>query len=243
MSLTGRDRLSHRSTNLNRKAIAMYLLCIRGTTNAQDAETVRNTHNQTAGNDAGVAAARALGDLSHKVFVPCSEAGDFAGSKPGELLFLDIWREPSGIEKFFSDKQVQAGGAMMFKQRDAVVAMPATGAFTFALQAPMSKPGRYIGLIRGTVRNVNDAIAAISAGAKENLSKSRQRGQLSHELYVTMGPPSKDGSAEIIGVDLWADLGGMLETYQEHTPSLLPLFTERPAMSVWKQPAGAFVEW
>lgn len=221
----------------------MYLLCIRGTLNTQDGEVARHTHNQTAGSDAGVAAARALGDLSHKVYVPCTEAGDYAGAKSGEFLILDVWKDPDGIQKFFSDKQVEAGGKMLFKEKDPVVAMPATGAFTFALQPPMSRTDRYLGLIRGTVKSVNDAIAAISAGAKESLSKTRQRGQLGHELYVALGPPSKDGSAEIVGVDLWADLQGMLQTYAEHTPSLLPLFKERPAMSVWKQPAGAFIEW
>lgn len=221
----------------------MFLLCIRGTTQAQDVEAVRNTHNATAGNEAGVAAARALGDLSHKVFVPCTEAGDFAGSKSGELLILDVWKDPSGIEKFFADKQVQEGGKMMFKDRDPVVSMPAEGAFTFSLPAPMSKPERYVGLMRGTVKSARDAIAALSSGAKENLSLARQRGQLSHELYVRLGPPSKDGSAELIGVDVWADMQGMLKTYAEHTAGMLPLFKERPAMSLWKQPAGAWVEW
>src|SRR4051812_7147299 len=160
MSLTARDRLSHRITNSNPEA-TMFLLCIRGTTNAQDNEVARTTHNMTAGNDAGVAAARALGDLSHKAFVPCVEAGDFAGCKAGELLFLDIWKDPDGITKFFSDKQVADGGNMVFKQKGPVVAMPATGAFTYSLQAPMSKSGRYVGLIRGTAKSVNEGINVI----------------------------------------------------------------------------------
>ena len=214
----------------------MYLLCIRGTLNTKDNETARTTHNATAGNPDGVKAAQALGDLSHKVFVPATE-------NTGELLILDIWRDPSGIEKFFSDKNVQEGGAKLFKARDPVVAMPAEGAFTFALQAPMHKEERYVGLIRGVVKNAREAVAAMSAGLKEGLSQSRQRGQLAHELYFKLEKPAADGSAELIGVDLWCDFKGMMAAYEQHTEAMMPLFKERPAMSVWKQPQGSWVEW
>lgn len=217
----------------------MYLLCIRGTANTQDLEVSRKLHNETAGSEPGIAAARALGDLSHKVYVPCTEAGEHAGSKPGELLFIDVWKEPAGIETFFSNKNVQEQGGKLFAAKDPVVAMPGTGAFTFALQAPMSRTDRYLGLIRGTVKSAADAIAAISSGAKEGLSQARARGQLSHELFVRLGP----GEPELIGIDVWTDLHGMMKTYAEHTPALLPLFTGRPATSLWSQPKSPWNEW
>jgi hypothetical protein len=221
----------------------MFLLCIRGMLNTKDNEVARNTHNNTAGNPQGVAAAQSLGDLSHKVFVPASDAGDFTGGKPGEFLILDIWKSPEGIQTFFSDKNVQEGGSQLFKERDPVVAMAAEGGFSFSLQAPMHKQERYIGLMRGVVKNAKDALNALNGGMKEGLAQARQRGQLAHDIYFKLGPPSADGSAELIGVDLWCDLKGMLATYAEHTAPMLPLFKDRPAMSVWKQPAGTWVEW
>jgi hypothetical protein len=221
----------------------MYLLCIRGTLTTKDNEAARTTHNATAGNPAGVAAARALGDLSHKVYVPAPGAGEANGAKSGEFLILDVWKTPQGIEKFFSDKNVQEGGGRLLASRDPVVSMPADGAFTFSLLPPMNKPERYVGLMRGVVKNVREAIEVMSSGVKEMLSMTRQRGQLAHELYVKLGPPSTDGSAEIIGVDHWCDLNGMLDTYREHTAAMLPLFKTPPALSVWQQPPGEWVEW
>jgi hypothetical protein len=221
----------------------MYLLCIRGTLTTKDNETARNTHNATAGNPQGVAAARALGDLSHKVYVPASDAGENNGAKPGEFLILDVWKSPEGIEKFFSDKNVQEGGSKLFANRDPVVAMPGEGAYTFSLPAPMNKPERYVGLMRGVVKNAKAALEALNGGMKEGISQARQRGQLSHELYFKLEKPNPDGSAEIIGVDVWCDLKGMLSTYEEHMGPMMPLFKSAPALSVWKQPSGEWVEW
>ena len=128
-------------------------------------------------------------------------------------------------------------------QRDPVVAMPGEGAFTFSLQAPMNKPERYVGLMRGVVKNAKAALEALNAGMKESLSQARQRGQLSHELFFKLEKPNPDGSAELIGVDVWADLKGMLATYAEHTGPMMPLFKSPPLLSVWQQPRGEWVEW
>ena len=87
----------------------MFLLCIRGTLNDKTPETARETHNATAGNPQVVAAAQALGDLSHKVFVPTTP-------ESAEFLILDIWKDPSGIEKFFSDENVRLGAPVALEQ-------------------------------------------------------------------------------------------------------------------------------
>src|SRR5689334_24741501 len=91
---------------------ATFLLTVRGKAKAATTEEARTLHNATAGNPAGVEAARSLGDLSHQVFTPCGDA------QAGELLFIDFWNSLSGMAQFFSDPQVQAGASQLFSRRD-----------------------------------------------------------------------------------------------------------------------------
>ncbi len=93
----------------------IYLLTIRGTLAPPSLEAARPVHNQTAGAPEGVAAAKSLGDLSHMVYVPVNK-------ELAELFIMDLWTSPSGLNQFFSDPQVQQGAAMIFTQRDPVVA-------------------------------------------------------------------------------------------------------------------------
>ena len=122
-------------------------LAIRGTLKTAVLEEARTIHNQTAGNPAGVAAARALGDLSHNVFVPLGDAHDVAS----ELLILDLWNNVEGLGKFFSDPQVQAGGDMIFAKRDPVV-WQAAGARGFVLPTPAGRAQRFVGCFAGPSR-------------------------------------------------------------------------------------------
>src|SRR5579862_5716542 len=85
-----------------------------GTVRTTSAEETRVTHNATAGNPQGVAAAQALGDLSHLVYVPM---GDWSG----EIIFMDQWTSAEGIQQFFSDPQVQQGAGQLFSAYDPVV--------------------------------------------------------------------------------------------------------------------------
>src|SRR2546423_10980371 len=94
-------------------------LTVRGTT-VLSGDAMRIKHNDTAGSPQGVAAARSLGDLSHKVYVPLG--GD---ARPDELQFLDVWIDAAGIQKFFSHPDVAAQGAQLFKHKDPTVWMPA----------------------------------------------------------------------------------------------------------------------
>src|SRR5262249_41632674 len=83
------------------------LLTVRGTVIPTDDE-LRQLHTQTAGSDEGIAAARSLGDLSHKVYMPVP---GIPGASEKELLFIDLWRDGQGLATFFSDAQVQHGAS------------------------------------------------------------------------------------------------------------------------------------
>ncbi|MFT3712264.1 MAG: hypothetical protein QM817_31855 [Archangium sp.] len=218
------------------------LLCIRGTLAAgSDRNAARETHNATAGDPEGVKAAKALGDLSHKVFV--TSGGEKNGAKNDELLILDIWQTPEAIQKFFSNGAVQGGGARLFKNREPVVFMPAKGAMTFNIVAPMNKTERYVAVLRGKVKSPEATIDAFKAHQQRFINPGRQNGQLSHDLYVRLDGPGPDGLIEVLGVDTWSDLKGMQAHYAEVMGGLMPLFAEPPVTSVWTQPPGAWVEW
>src|SRR5713226_3287714 len=131
------------------KDTTQYLLTIRGKLKPATVEASRNIHNATAGNPAGVAAARSLGDLSHMVYVPTGPNGGAAS----ELLILDVWNNLEGLNQFFSNHDVQEGGNMIFVERDPVVWMPAQGAFTYHLAAPKGKTERFVGVVRGLVHS------------------------------------------------------------------------------------------
>jgi len=218
------------------------LLLIRGTLkDGANHEAARKTHNATAGHPEGVKAAKALGDLSHKVYVPATSA--LSGAKPAEFLILDVWERPEGIQKFFSDAQVQQGGGVLFAQRDPHVFMRARGARTFNLPAPIGRDERYVGVIRGKVKSPESAVATFAGSLEKTINAARQRGQLSHDLYFKHEAPAADGSAELLGVDLWTDLKGMEKHYQETMETIGKVFAGPPSASIWTQPSGEWVEW
>ena len=94
---------------------AVYLLTIRGKLKSPTLEAARATHNATAGNPQGVAAARSLGDLSHMTYVPL---GGSSNGGAGDFLILDLWNNIEGLNKFFADPQVHEGGNMIHEQWD-----------------------------------------------------------------------------------------------------------------------------
>ncbi len=215
-------------------------LAIRGTLKTAVLEEARAIHNQTAGNPAGVAAARALGDLSHNVFVPLGDAKDAAS----ELLILDLWNSVEGLGKFFSDPQVQAGGDMIFAKRDPVV-WQAAGARGFVLPTPAGRAQRFVGLVRGTVKSRDAAVAAFDTLERQSINAGRLVGQISHQIFFRLTPPGAPPSLELFGVDVWMDAEGMTKFYQDgsHNSLLADVFAGPPVTSVWKQPAGSWVEW
>ncbi len=218
------------------------MLTVRGTRTPRSVEEARALHNTTAGSPQGIEGARSLSDISHCVFLPAAGAGKLTGAKPEEMLFIDYWTDPAGLQRFFSNPQVVEQGAKLFSDKDAAVWMPARGAFAFRVPPTSGKRPAFVGLLRAPVKSPEAAIEAFAAVQGKGLQANRRRGQLSHELYVKLGAP--DEPVEVIGVDTWSSLEGLVEAYadpREMAP-LMAAFAGAPAASVWEQATG-FNEW
>ncbi len=211
------------------------LLTVRGKMLPKTLDEMRVVHNQTAGSPPGIAAARALGDLSRMVYAP------LGGTGSGELLFLDVWVHPKGLMDFFANEQVVQQGTKLFSARDATVWMPAAGAFSYHLPAPRAKRDRYVGLLRGPIAAPEpaiDAFRAVDVGAQRD---ARRRGLLSHEIFIKLGA----GAPELLGVEVWCDRAGMNEHYadQTHMAGLAGAFSGPPEPTTWEQAPGEWSEW
>lgn len=212
----------------------LYLLTVRGTPR-QTLEASRRLHNETAGADASVAAARALGDLSHGVYTSLAE-------EP-EILFIDFWNRLDGLGQFFENPAVQAQAGQMFAARDAVVWQAAAGYAGFSLPEPAGQTDRFIGIIRGEVKSEDSARAILNKGVIGGINEARKLGQLSHAVYAPVTPPGVP-SREILGVDVWTSQDGMVEYYkQPHLTALMDVFDGRPATSLWQRAKGQWREW
>jgi hypothetical protein len=219
----------------------IFLFSFRGVLKPKTLEDARNTHNMTAGNPDGVAAARALGDLSHNVFLTL---GDTKGTA-GELLILDLWNNLEGFNQFFAGKQVQEGATMIFASvKDRELWSPARDFRSYILPTPANKTAHYVGMLRGTVRSCEGAHAAFDKMAK-TMNAARMEGQVSHEVFFRMTPPGQPPALDLLGVDFWMDAEGMNRFYSnpQHMAPLRDLFAEPPATSTWKRPTDQWVEW
>jgi len=222
-------------------APAQFFFTVRGTPAAKDHEGVRGAHNMVAGSDEGVAMARSFGDLSHAVYYPA----DHTSGVPKEMLFIDYWNSPQGLMQFFSNEQVQQGGKLVFSERDYVLWANTPGLPRVSLPAPAGRNDRFVGLVRGTVASRAGAEHILMEATRKALNTNRAKGLMAREWYFRLSAPGEAPSLEAIGYDLWFDAQGMQEVYadpQEMAP-LANLFTARPDTSVWKKPAGQWVEW
>jgi hypothetical protein len=223
-------------------APVQFLLTVRGTMAAPNLEKGRLAHNMAAGSDEGVAMARSFGDLSHAVYVPVEPPSSGAG----ELLIIDYWNSVEGLKSFFSNEQVQQGGTMVFqKDRENVVWQSTPGLPRFNLPAPTSKNERYLGIARGPVVSREGAEKILTESLRKAANTSRAKGLLSREWFFRLSAPGEKPSLEAIGLDVWFDADGMREVYADpaEMAGLAGLFTGAPATSVWRKPAGAWVEW
>src|SRR6516164_4136553 len=135
-----------------------YLFTLRGKVNMPTVADARELHNKTAGSADGIAAARALGDLSHNVY---TSAGNGAGSD--EVLIIDYWNSPSGFGQFFADPQVQAGAELLFTEREGILWAPTSGFGDFHLALPSGASPTAVGLLRAGVASLEPAAAAFDA--------------------------------------------------------------------------------
>jgi hypothetical protein len=219
---------------------SLVLLTVRGTLVPSSLEAACKLHNETAGSAQGIAAARALGDLSHKVYSPVTKA---PGTKEGELLFIDTWQTPQGIGQFFGNEHVQTQAKAMFAQKDATIWMPAKNAFGFDLPAPANKNERYVGIVRGPVKSPDVAIEAFRGALEKSIVDARWRGQLSHQVYFKIPMPGEPDVRELLGVDVWYDAQGMQEHYKTLS-GFEKAFAGAPSMSVWEAATGGvWSEW
>jgi hypothetical protein len=218
---------------------SLVFLTVRGTLVPKTLEAGCKVHNETAGSAEGIAASRACGDLSHNVFSPVPGLGGEAG----EILFFDWWRNAEGIGRFFSDPRVHGLAATLFSAREGVVWLPAREAFGFDLPAPVARPERFVGLVRGFVASAEHAIGVFRRVIEPTLADARRRGQLSHRLFVKLPMPGDTSGLELLGVDHWYDAAGMNEHYAALS-GYEQAFSKEPATSVW-QPAtgGVWSEW
>ena len=227
--------------------LTLYLLTIRGTLKPTTLEEARKVHNMTAGNPDGIVAAKSLGDVSHMVYVPMSHNGNgHAQTKDaGEFLIMDLWTSPDGLNTFFSDHQVQEGGAMIFSDRDPVLWAPAEGFVSFHIPAPFGINDRIIAVVRGTVNSVAEAKELHNTAMTKTISKARKLGMLSHEAYFRMAAPGSPEALEFFAVDVWMSGAGMGDYYgdEDFLAGFNHLFTAEAADSVWVHPKGDWTEW
>ena len=172
----------------------LIVLAIRGTLKPTSLEEACAVHNQTAGNPHGVAAARALGDLSHNVFVPLADGKNAAT----ELLFLDIWNSGEGLPAgFFADPQVQGGAEMMFKSRDPIVA--AAGASTRSYgccrrrRATARSLRRLVARDREVARRGEGGVR--QAPSRRRSTRAGSRPKISHQVFFKLGAPNEGAIA------------------------------------------------
>jgi hypothetical protein len=218
---------------------SLVFLTVRGTLVPRTLEAACKTHNETAGSPDGIAAARALGDLSHKVYAPVPGLG----AKDDELLFFDWWKTAEGIGTFFSDPRVHGMASKLFSEREGVVWMPARGAFGFDLPAAAAKGERFVGVVRGEVTSPDHAIEIFRQVLAPKLSDARRRGQLSHQLFVKIPMPGESAKTEVLGVDLWCDPAGMNDHYGD-LAGYEKAFAGAPQTSVWQSAkGGVWSEW
>jgi hypothetical protein len=214
----------------------LFLLTVLGTTNTTTVPATRDLHNATAGNPGGVAGAKALGDLSHNVFLPTTDEH--------HLLFIDNWNSPTGLGQFFSDPQVLEGASALFADREAVLWMPAAGFGGYRLPVPSGRSVGAIGLMRASVSGVDAAQKAFYADSAAKVNASRQFGLVAHELWVPAPMPGATPAMEVLGVDYWLDRDQMDEWYASASYDELGVaFTGAPVTSTWTTAGSDWVEW
>lgn len=236
----------------------------RGILNTESLDEARAMHNTfvAEGPQPGIEIARSLGDLSHNVYSPADSASNLPGAKPKELLFIDYWADPAGMETFFSNRLAQEAGDRLYSSREESEWMPAPSAFTFRVPTPAGQPARFVGIMRAPVRSADDAIAALGKLVSANLSAARRRGQISHGIFVrpasvlnarpasnthrsagrSVAAPTPQ--AEILAVDFWLTLEGLHDHYGDATvmTELDDALAGPPTASAWEQVSG-FSEW
>ncbi|MDQ1494549.1 MAG: hypothetical protein QOG69_1032 [Actinomycetota bacterium] len=215
----------------------VFLLTVRGTPNTESVGAARDLHNATAGLPQSVAGARALGDLSHNVFLP-TDRSDL------RLLFIDTWNNPAGVGQFFSNPQVAEAAGALFKERDATLWTQAVGFGSYSLPAPSGRSVAGVGYLRANVTSLEAARSAFHADAAAHINQGRLAGQVGHHVWVPAPVPGAETAVEVLGIDYWLDVDQMVAFYTDTYMSQLgPVFTAAPDTGTWKSAGSDWVEW
>jgi hypothetical protein len=209
-----------------------------GKAHTSDLEEARKTHNMTAGNPQGVAAAQALGDFSHLVFIP-------ADGWNGGLVFIDQWVSAEGLQQFFADPQVQAGASALFSSYDPVVWAPSDAFTAYHLNAPTGEQGRFVTVLRGMTTSLEKAAAAMNSAWQPRVLAAHRAGLASHEVWTRLAAPDSPEAMEILGLDVWANADSLRAFYSDHAfeHAFEGVFTAEPQTWTLHRPAGEWVEW
>ncbi|MFI6594851.1 hypothetical protein ACIBHX_01310 [Nonomuraea sp. NPDC050536] len=228
---------------------------------ASTLDEARAMHNAfiSGGPQPGIEIARSLGDLSHNVYTPADGVDTGFAAKPDELLFVDRWAEPDGMEAFFSNPSAQEAGDRLYSSREESEWTPAPGGFTFWVPAPSGTTAPFIAMTRRPAPSASAAITALTEFAVSTLPAARRRGQVSHALFVRRAdvivarPASNarhDGGkrtaesvepVEFLTMDSWLTLEGLQEHYSDAS-RINGLPSTRHHTVVWQQAPG-FSEW
>jgi hypothetical protein len=215
----------------------IFLLTVRGTPRASGSDDARDLHNATAGAPQSVAGARALGDLSHNVFVPAED--DLL-----RLMFIDTWNSPSGVGQFFGNPQVAEGADKLFSDRTATLWAPAAGFGSYSLPAPTGGSVSGVGYLRAPVTSIEAAREAFSAYASAGIYAARLAGQVAHQLWLPVAMPGAEPVNEVLGIDYWLDVKAMIEHYTSSDFSVFATaFAGAPETDTWMSAGSDWVEW
>lgn len=215
----------------------VFLLTVKGTPRPESTQAARDLHNATAGAAQSIAGARALGDLSHNVFVP-------AGQLENVLLFIDTWNNPAGVGQFFSDHQVIDAAGKLFAERSATLWTAAQGFGNYMLPAPAGRSVSGVGMLRASIASVDAARPVFHADAGLHIASGRLDGQVGHQVWLPLPMPGTEPVLEVLALDFWLDADKMARHYEEgYVSTLGPAFTAAPETSIWKSAGSDWIEW
>ena len=163
----------------------------------------------------------------------------------GELLIIDYWNSPQGMQSFFAAMPQPTKETNIFKEREAVLWQGTPGLPRVSLPAPFGRNDRWVGIARGPVVSREAAEKTLTEGTRKAINTARAKGLMSREWYFRVSLPGEKPSLEAIGVDVWFDADGMQEVYSDtaEMAALGGVFTGRPETSAWRKPPGVWVEW
>jgi hypothetical protein len=139
--------------------------------------------------------------------------------------------------------QVEEGGKAIFSSYERTIWAPAPDILNYSLLAPYGSKEWFLGLVRGTVRSRDAAAKAFNEARQKGLNAARRMGSMSHMIYFREPVAGGPTTLEVLGVDLWSDLDGMATYYKQYDSEIGAAFVSPPEPSVWKRPAGEWIEW